>query len=64
MTIRAEHALHRRRLGRNAGLGLALAAFVALVFALTMVKLGRGGLIEGFDHSLRPGLAGPAEPAR
>lgn len=62
MTIRTEHPLHRRRLGRNAGLGLALAAFALLVLALTMVKLGRGGLIEGFDHSLRPGLAEPAGP--
>jgi len=64
MPIRAEHELHRRRLGRNVGLGIALGAFVALVFGLTVVKLAGGGVIEGFDHGLRPGLAAPAEPAR
>jgi len=34
MPIRAEHELHRRRMGRNLGLGIALGAFVALVFGL------------------------------
>lgn len=62
MTVRATHELHRRRLGRNAGIGLALALFALLVFGLTIVKLARGGVIEGFDHSLRPGLAERAEP--
>ncbi len=39
MSFKATHELHRRRLGRNLGLGLVLAAFVALVFGLTMVKV-------------------------
>ncbi len=39
MPITQEHELHRRRLGRNLGLGLVLGAFVALVFVLTMVKV-------------------------
>jgi hypothetical protein len=39
--IRAEHALHRRRLSRNVGLGIALIAFVALVYGLTVVKVTR-----------------------
>lgn len=38
--IRAEHELHRRRLSRNVGLGLALLLFVALVFGLTVAKVG------------------------
>ena len=38
------HELHRRRLGRNIGLGLVLAAFVALVFGLTVVKVTGGAL--------------------
>jgi hypothetical protein len=39
MPINAEHELHRRRFGRNLGLGLVLAAFVGLVFALTLAKV-------------------------
>ncbi|SMH54331.1 hypothetical protein [Maritimibacter sp. HL-12] len=38
--IRAEHELHRRRLSRNVGLGVALVLFVALVFGLTIAKVG------------------------
>lgn len=64
MTIRVEHELHRRRLGRNLGVGLVLAGFVAVVFGLTVVKLANGGMIQGFDHSYRPALAERAEPAR
>ena len=35
----AESDLHRRRLGRNVFVGIVLIAFVALVFAVTIVKL-------------------------
>jgi hypothetical protein len=45
------HELYARRRSRNRGLGLVLAAFVALVFAVTLVKLGEGGDARGFDHS-------------
>lgn len=38
--IRAEHELHRRRLSRNVGLGIALVSFVALVYGMTVVKVG------------------------
>lgn len=41
MAIRREHELHRRRWGRNLGLGLVLATFVVLVFGLTLVKVSR-----------------------
>ncbi|MEI4471544.1 hypothetical protein [Frigidibacter sp. MR17.24] len=48
-----EHELHRRRFGRNLGLGLVLAAFVALVFGLTIVK------ITNLDHAQdAPGVSG------
>ncbi len=59
--IRATHELHARRLSRNLGVAVALAAFVAVVFALTVVKVGRGDPLQGFDHVLRPGMeaAGP-----
>lgn len=39
MAIHRDHELHGRRFGRNLGLGLVLAAFVALVFGLTVVKI-------------------------
>lgn len=39
MSLRREHEIHTRRFGRNLGLGLVLAAFVAIVFGLTVVKV-------------------------
>lgn len=42
MSLIKEHELHKRRRGRNFGLGLVLATFVAIVFGLTMVKVSRG----------------------
>lgn len=39
MAISKEHEIHKRRFGRNLGLGLVLAGFVGLVFALTVVKV-------------------------
>lgn len=65
MGLQAEHELHRRRSGRNIGLGIVLALFVALVFTLSVVKIQQGDMMQGFDH--RPatplptqGLPGPA----
>lgn len=52
MTFRPEHDLHKRRFSRNLGVGLTLAAFVALVFALTVVKVTRGDPMKGFDHTV------------
>lgn len=37
------HELHRRRFGRNLGVGLSLGVIVAIVFALTLVKIAREG---------------------
>ncbi len=42
MTLKVEHELHRRRLGRNIGVGLGLAALIVIVFGLTMVKVTSG----------------------
>lgn len=53
MALTRDHELHRRRLGRNAGLGVVLLAFVALVFGLTVVKVSGGGSLQGFDHTAR-----------
>lgn len=59
MTFRPTHELHQRRFGRNLGLGLTLAAFVALVFALTVVKVQRGDPMQGYDHVVQPEAALP-----
>lgn len=42
MSLVKQHDLHKRRRGRNIGLGLVLAAFIAIVFGLTVVKVGSG----------------------
>ncbi len=39
MSLSKQHELHKRRFGRNMGLGLVLAAFVALVFGMTIAKV-------------------------
>lgn len=56
MSFRPDHEIYKRRLSRNVGLGLALAAFVAVVFGLTVVKVTRQGPVQAFDHVLRPEL--------
>lgn len=62
MALRPEHELHRRRRSRNVGLGLVLAAFVALVFALTVVKVRQGDLMEAYDHQPRVSILPKEEP--
>ncbi len=52
--IKATHEIHERRKSRNIGLGLTLVGFVAVVFALTVVKVTRGDPMQGFDHVVRP----------
>lgn len=44
------HELYGRRRSRNLGLGLVLAAFVLLVFAVTVVKLSEGADMRSPDH--------------
>lgn len=56
MAITRDHELHRRRFGRNLGVSLVLAAFIALVFGLTIAKVSGGGTIQAFDHTYRPAL--------
>lgn len=46
MSFRTTHELHRRRFGRNLGVGLVLAAFVAIVFGLTVAKVTRGDALR------------------
>lgn len=49
MAFRAEHEIYRRRFSRNLGVGLLLVGFVALVFALTVVKVTRGDTMHAND---------------
>ena len=56
MALGREHEIHQRRLGRNVGVGIVLACFAGLVFALTVVKVTNGDLMEGFDHSPRSSI--------
>lgn len=63
MSFRPEHDLHKRRFSRNLGVGLTLAAFVALVFALTVVKVKRGDPMQGYDHAVQP-VSVPKEEAQ
>lgn len=61
MAFPPEHELHRRRFGRNVGVGVTLVLFIVLVFALTVVKVTRGDPMQAFDHSVRPELAPETE---
>ncbi len=49
-------AFEGRRAKRNAAVGWALAGFVILVFAVTVVKMSDGHMMEAFDHAVRPSL--------
>ena len=62
MPFHSDHALHKRRLGRNLWLLFILSGFVALMFALSVVKISRGTHPGGFDHVARPNLTAPPGP--
>lgn len=42
MALSKQHDLHKRRFGRNLGVGLVLGAFIALIFGMTIVKVTGG----------------------
>lgn len=52
MNFPKEHEIYKRRMGRNLGVGLVLAAFIAIVFGLTIAKISNGGQVQGLDHSV------------
>ncbi len=62
MAIGKEHELHRRRSGRNLGVGLVLMGFVVLIYLLTVAKVQRGESLEAYDYQPRISLT-PAEGA-
>ena len=39
MSFGREHDLHKRRKGRNVGLGLVLIGFVAVIFGLSLIHI-------------------------
>jgi hypothetical protein len=49
MSIGRQHEIHKRRFSRNMGLGLVLAAFVVLVFGLTVVKVTGGNVSQAIS---------------
>lgn len=57
-----DHELHTRRRGRNMGLLAVLLGFIAVMFALTVVKIQTAGFSQGFDHVARPEML-PADDA-
>ena len=46
MSFRVTHEIHKRRFGRNLGVGLILGAFIVLIFGLTVVKVSTEGLTD------------------
>lgn len=53
MTIGNPHPQANRKKRSNILLGLVLGSFVALVFAITVVKMMNGQSMEAFDHTVR-----------
>ena len=60
MTFKPEHEIYKRRSSRNLGVGLALVAFVALSFLLTVEKVTHGHSMDAIQG--KPYVAQP-DPA-
>jgi hypothetical protein len=63
MAIGKQHPLHERRKRSNLLLGGVLVGFVALVFAITVVKMMGGASLEGYDHAVRYSIEPKMEPS-
>ncbi|GGG72905.1 hypothetical protein GCM10011415_21330 [Salipiger pallidus] len=57
MAIAPEHELHKRRFGRNVGVGLLLVAFIVIVFGMTVVKVTNGN----FNAAIQSGMQGGSD---
>ncbi len=44
MSFRPDHEIHKRRFGRNVGIGLLLVTLVVLIFGMTVVKITEGNV--------------------
>lgn len=51
MSFPEQHDLHKRRFGRNVGLGLALMGLIVVIFSLTIAKVESDGELTRTDHS-------------
>ena len=45
MSFRVTHELHDRRRSRNLGVGIGLAAFIVIIFGLTIAKVSSGNFV-------------------
>lgn len=53
MNLRVESDMHRKRKSANIGVAVCLVLFIALIVALSLVKLRNAGATEAFDHAPR-----------
>ncbi len=51
-----ENTKNQNKTAENIKIGLILCAAVTLIFAITIVKLKQGSLLQGYDHVLRQNL--------
>ena len=51
-----ENTKNQNKTAGNIKIGLILCAAVTLIFAITIVKLKQGSLLQGYDHVLRQNL--------
>ncbi len=61
MSIRPEHELHARRKGRNIAIGLILGGMVAMIFAVSIVKLSQPQSEDIHAPNYVPATAGDSE---
>lgn len=63
MAINApKHEIYGRRKGRNLAVMGCCIGMAVMVFAVTIVKVQNGGMIEGFDHTYRASVLPITEP--
>ena len=51
-----ENTKYKNKTAENIKIGLILCTAVTLIFAITIVKLKQGSLLQGYDHVLRQNL--------
>tara|TARA_X000001036_G_C20632898_1_gene787899 strand:+ start:822 stop:1004 length:183 start_codon:yes stop_codon:yes gene_type:complete len=51
-----ETTKNKNKTAGNIKIGLILSAAVTLIFAITIVKLKQGSMLQGYDHVLRQNL--------
>ncbi len=54
--MKTDTKINSNKIAGNVKIGLILLAAVILIFAITIVKLKQGSLLQGYDHVLRQNL--------